>query len=77
MEIRFLGHACFEFVEGDANVLVDPFLTGNPSAAAEPHEVEATHILLTTATATTSGTPRTSRSAPARRWWRCPRSRTS
>src|SRR5919106_2756936 len=47
VEIRFLGHACFEFVEGDANVLVDPFLTGNPSAAAEPHEVEATHILLT------------------------------
>ena len=47
MEIRFLGHACFELVEGEARVLVDPFLTGNPKAAAAPDELEATHILLT------------------------------
>jgi L-ascorbate metabolism protein UlaG (beta-lactamase superfamily) len=47
MEIRFLGHACFELVEGDARVLIDPFLTGNPKAAVEHGEVEPTHILLT------------------------------
>ena len=47
MEIRFLGHACFELVEGDARVLVDPFLTGNPKAAVGPDEVDPTHILLT------------------------------
>jgi L-ascorbate metabolism protein UlaG (beta-lactamase superfamily) len=47
MEIRFLGHACFELTEGDANVLIDPFLTGNPKAAAAPDELEPTHILLT------------------------------
>ena len=47
MEIRFLGHACFELVEGDARVLIDPFLTGNPKAAAEHTELEPTHILLT------------------------------
>jgi L-ascorbate metabolism protein UlaG (beta-lactamase superfamily) len=47
MEIRFLGHACFELVEGDTRVLIDPFLTGNPKAAASPDEVEPTHILLT------------------------------
>jgi L-ascorbate metabolism protein UlaG (beta-lactamase superfamily) len=47
MEIRFLGHACFELTEGAANVLVDPFLTGNPKAAASAGEVEPTHILLT------------------------------
>ena len=35
MEIRFLGHACFELTEGDTRVLVDPFLTGNPKAAVE------------------------------------------
>ena len=35
MEIRFLGHACFELTEGDTRVLIDPFLTGNPKAAAE------------------------------------------
>ena len=34
MDIRFLGHACFELTEGDARVLVDPFLTGNPKAGA-------------------------------------------
>jgi len=47
MEIRFLGHACFELSEGDARVLVDPFLTGNPKAAVGPDEVDPTHILLT------------------------------
>jgi L-ascorbate metabolism protein UlaG (beta-lactamase superfamily) len=47
MEIRFLGHACFELTEGDARVLVDPFLTGNPKAAATADEVDPTHILLT------------------------------
>ncbi|MDQ6915901.1 MAG: metal-dependent hydrolase [Actinomycetota bacterium] len=47
MEIRFLGHACFELSDGDARVLVDPFLTGNPKAAVGPDEVDPTHILLT------------------------------
>src|SRR2546421_4294964 len=47
MEIRFLGHACFELSEGDARVLVDPFLTGNPKAAVGADEVDPTHILLT------------------------------
>jgi L-ascorbate metabolism protein UlaG (beta-lactamase superfamily) len=47
MEIRFLGHAGFELVEGDARVLVDPFLSGNPKAAVGPDEVDPTHILLT------------------------------
>jgi L-ascorbate metabolism protein UlaG (beta-lactamase superfamily) len=47
MDIRFLGHSCFELIEGDTRVLVDPFLTGNPKAAASADEVEPTHILLT------------------------------
>jgi L-ascorbate metabolism protein UlaG (beta-lactamase superfamily) len=47
MEIRFLGRSCFELVEGDARVLIDPFLTGNPSAAVAADELEPTHILLT------------------------------
>ena len=42
MEIRFLGHACFELVEGSTRVLIDPFLTGNPKAAAAADEVEPT-----------------------------------
>jgi L-ascorbate metabolism protein UlaG (beta-lactamase superfamily) len=47
VDIRFLGHACFEITEGDARVLIDPFLTGNPKAAVEASEVDPTHILLT------------------------------
>ncbi len=47
MDIRFLGHACFEITEGDTSVLIDPFLSGNPKAAVEASEVEPTHILLT------------------------------
>jgi L-ascorbate metabolism protein UlaG (beta-lactamase superfamily) len=47
VEIRFLGHSCFELTEGDTRVLVDPFLTGNPKAAASADEVDPTHILLT------------------------------
>jgi L-ascorbate metabolism protein UlaG (beta-lactamase superfamily) len=47
VEIRWLGHACFELSDGDTRVLVDPFLTGNPKAAAEASELEPTHIFLT------------------------------
>src|SRR5918992_5217206 len=47
MEIRFLGHACFELTDGDTRVLVDPFLTGNPKGAIEASEVDPTHVFLT------------------------------
>jgi L-ascorbate metabolism protein UlaG (beta-lactamase superfamily) len=47
MEIRFLGQSCFELTEGDTRVLIDPFLTDNPKAAASADEVEPTHIFLT------------------------------
>jgi L-ascorbate metabolism protein UlaG (beta-lactamase superfamily) len=47
MDIRFLGHACFELSEGSTRVLVDPFLTGNPKAAAQADELDPTHIFLT------------------------------
>ena len=47
MDIRFLGHACFSLSDGDTTVLIDPFLTGNPKAAAAAVEVSATTILLT------------------------------
>jgi L-ascorbate metabolism protein UlaG (beta-lactamase superfamily) len=47
MEVRFLGHACFELSDGDATVLIDPFLTGNPKAAIGAEDAAATTILLT------------------------------
>lgn len=47
MDIRFLGHSCFELSDGDTRILVDPFLTGNPKAAAEAGDLDPTHIFLT------------------------------
>ena len=47
MDIRFLGHAAFALEHDGKIVLVDPFLTGNPKAAATADEVAADAILLT------------------------------
>ena len=48
MQIKFIGHATFELTDGDANVLIDPFLApNNPSAGVSADEVEPTHVLLT------------------------------
>src|SRR5438105_4379033 len=47
MDIRFLGHACFELSDGDTRVLIDPFLNGNPKAAVGADDVDPTHIFLT------------------------------
>ena len=47
MDIRFLGHSAFALSHEGTTVLVDPFLTGNPKAAAQASEVEADAILLT------------------------------
>src|SRR5919204_1079786 len=46
-DIRWLGHSCFHISGAGADVLVDPFLTGNPKAAASADEVSADVILLT------------------------------
>jgi len=47
MDIRFLGHACFELSDGDTRILIDPYLSENPKAAADPGELDPTHIFLT------------------------------
>lgn len=47
MQIRFLGHAAFELADGSVSVLIDPFLTGNPKAAAAADELSPDAILLT------------------------------
>ena len=47
MDIRFLGHAAFALEHDGTTVLVDPFLTGNPKAAASADDIAADAILLT------------------------------
>ena len=48
-DIRFLGHACFELTDGDARVLIDPFLKpNNPAATVTADELaDPTQILVT------------------------------
>jgi L-ascorbate metabolism protein UlaG (beta-lactamase superfamily) len=47
MDVRFLGHACFTLSDGDTTVVIDPFLSENPKAAASPDEIDPAAILLT------------------------------
>jgi L-ascorbate metabolism protein UlaG (beta-lactamase superfamily) len=46
MDIRFLGHAAFTLTDGETTLLIDPFLTGNPTAAITADEVNPATILL-------------------------------
>jgi L-ascorbate metabolism protein UlaG (beta-lactamase superfamily) len=44
--VRWLGHACLLFETDGKHVLIDPFLTGNPLAAAKAADVPADFILV-------------------------------
>ena len=46
-DVRWLGHSAFLLSGGGADVLIDPFLSGNPKAAASPDELDPDVILLT------------------------------
>ncbi len=45
--VTFLGHAAFQLTSGDTTLLIDPYLTGNPQAAASPDVIKADYILVT------------------------------
>lgn len=45
-KLRWLGHSCLLFESGGKNILIDPFLTGNPKAAMKAAEVPADFILV-------------------------------
>lgn len=46
-KLTYLGHSAF-LVEGDrGRVVIDPFLTGNPVAAANPEQISVDFVLLT------------------------------
>jgi L-ascorbate metabolism protein UlaG (beta-lactamase superfamily) len=45
MEIKFHGQSCFELSDGEARLLIDPFLKpNNPAAVATAAEVDPTHV---------------------------------
>ena len=47
VQITYHGHACFSIQTGAANLLIDPFLTGNAMADVTPEQVAPDHILVT------------------------------
>jgi len=47
VEVRYLGHSAVLLTDGRTRIVIDPFLTGNPMAAASLAEVQADLILVT------------------------------
>lgn len=47
MEITWLGHAAVK-IKGSKIIIIDPFLTGNPVAAAKPEEIDQADIIIIT-----------------------------
>jgi L-ascorbate metabolism protein UlaG (beta-lactamase superfamily) len=48
IEINYIGHSTFELVEGEARILIDPFLAPHsPVAKVSADALDPTHILLT------------------------------
>jgi L-ascorbate metabolism protein UlaG (beta-lactamase superfamily) len=45
MHIHFIGHACF-YLEGQAKIIIDPFISGNPAAVQSVEEFNVDYILL-------------------------------
>lgn len=42
----FLGHACVTLAHEKHHLIIDPFLTGNPMAAAGWEDIEVSHVLI-------------------------------
>lgn len=45
--LRYLGHSAFYIKKGDYGILIDPFLSQNPSANFDLNKEKVTHILVT------------------------------
>jgi L-ascorbate metabolism protein UlaG (beta-lactamase superfamily) len=47
MQLRYLGHSGIELTSQGFNLVIDPFLTGNPTATIKPETLSPQHIILT------------------------------
>ncbi|WP_227766198.1 metal-dependent hydrolase [Zhaonella formicivorans] len=47
MRLFYHGHACFQIECGQGNIIIDPWLSGNPLAKIKPEEVNVKAILVT------------------------------
>ena len=47
LKATFLGHSCVMATDGNNNIIIDPFLTGNPQANLKPEDVKVGWVLVT------------------------------
>ncbi len=47
MKLTFLGHAAVRLQHADHDILIDPFLSGNPNAVTTPASLSPSHVILT------------------------------
>ncbi len=46
-KLKYLGHSCFTIETNGTDLIIDPFLTGNPLAGAKASDIKADYILVT------------------------------
>lgn len=46
VKITYIGHSAFEINSGSHNIVIDPFITHNPSAKIKASDIKASHIIL-------------------------------
>ena len=47
MKLIYEGHACFQFITGGVNILIDPYISGNPLCRKTPDDFTPDLILVT------------------------------
>jgi L-ascorbate metabolism protein UlaG (beta-lactamase superfamily) len=47
LKATFHGHSCVSATDGKYNIIIDPFLTGNPQATIKPEDVKVDYVLVT------------------------------
>ncbi len=47
MKLTFHGHSCVQVETGGHNLIIDPFLTGNPAAKVKASDIQPDYVLLT------------------------------
>lgn len=47
LKATFMGHSCVSITDGNHNIIIDPFLTGNPQATIKAEDIKVDFILVT------------------------------
>ena len=45
-QAKFLGHSCVALTDGKHNLIIDPYITGNPQAPIKANEIKADFVLV-------------------------------